>query len=192
MAAAEGGANNNLGRRLKKLKGSRTGKKRSITMRINQLERMVSEKGGRRAIQMLLQNLETIHHELEQVCDEISDICDEEDPYNDIEEIRFQVESSVATVTEYLEARKDDPHSENSSIALSWVMKHLKHFEQGGAPSSRSGEGSVQDEVAEEVPEGVTSAAGPVQHLPRYTFSDSRPPTPIPRVLPAIPVKEID
>ena len=118
MAAAEGGANGNLGRRLKKLKGSRTGKKRSITMRINQLERMVSEKGGRRAMQLLLQNLETVHHELEQVCDEISNISDEEDPYNDIEEIRFQVESTVATVTEYLEARKDDPHSRRIPVLL--------------------------------------------------------------------------
>ena len=160
MAAAEGGGSDNLGRRLKRLKGSRTGKKSSITKRITQLERMVSEKSGRRALQMLLQNLGTIYQELEQVCEEISTISDDEDPYNDIEEIRFQVETTVATVTEHLEARKDDPHSESSSIALSWVMKHLRHFEPNGAPSSRSGEGSVQGDVAEEVPEEVTSPTG--------------------------------
>ena len=192
IAAAEGGMSNSLQRRLKKLKGSRTGKKRSITMRINQLDRMVSEKGGRRAIQLLVEHLKTVYNELEAVCDEISTISDEEDPYNDIEEIRFQVETSVATVTEYLEARMNDPASESSSVALSWVKKHLHQFGQrSGAPSSRSGEGSVEENLEEKViPEGAVSTASQVQPLNRYTYSDSRPATPIPRVLPCIPTEQ--
>ena len=115
-------------RRLKKLKGSRTGKKGSITKRINQLEKFVEEKQGRRATQLLVGALETVYRELEEVCEEISNLEEEEDPNFDIEDVRFEVQTCVAMVTEYLEARKDDIGSEGSSVALSWVRRHLEEF----------------------------------------------------------------
>ena len=189
MAAAEGGMDVAHERRLKKLKETRTRKKRYITMRINQLERMVGEKGGRRAIGLLLGNLETVYHELEGVCGDISDICDDEDPYNDIEEIRFQVETSMAMVTEYLEARKDDPTSDNSSIALSWVLKHLQHFGKSGEDSaSRSSGDSVTSGPEVKVDEAPPSVA---ESQERYTYSISRPATPASRVLPSLPLERI-
>ena len=189
MAAAEGGMDVAHERRLKKLKETRTRKKRYITMRINQLERMVGEKGGRRAIGLLLGNLETVYHELEGVCGDISDICDDEDPYNDIEEIRFQVETSMAMVTEYLEARKDDPTSDNSSIALSWVLKHLQHFGKSGEDSaSRSSGDSVTSGPEVKVDEAPPSVA---ESQERYTYSTSRPATPASRVLPSLPLERI-
>ena len=112
-------------RRLKKLKGSRTGKKGSITKRINQLEKFVEEKQGRRATQLLVGALEIVYRELEEVCEEVSNLDEEYDPNNDIEDVRFQVETCVAMVTQHLEARKEDNGSEGSSVALSWVRKHL-------------------------------------------------------------------
>ena len=76
----------------------------------------------------MLNALQNVFGELEKVCLEISDLCDEEDHLNDIEDIRFEVETCVAMATEYLEARKGDPPSTASSIALSWVRKHMGQF----------------------------------------------------------------
>ena len=108
IAAGDGKMTEDTVRRLKKLKGSRTGKKGSITKRINQLEKFVEEKQGRRATQLLVGALETVYRELEEVCEEISNLDEEYDPNNDIEDVRFQVETCVAIVTQHLEARKED------------------------------------------------------------------------------------
>ena len=120
-----------LEKRLKLLRGSRTGKKSSITKRINQLQRYVEERQGRRATELLLERLHMVYGELEKVCNEISELCDEYDSKNNLEDIRFEIETCDATVTEYLEARKNDPPSTSSSIALSWVRKHAAQFSRG-------------------------------------------------------------
>ena len=119
LAAGGKGGSEGMARKLKKLKASRTGKKGSITKRINQLERFVSEKNGRRATQLLVGALQTVFQELVEVCEEISTLDGEDDPNNEIEDVRFEVESCVAMVVEYLEARREEPRTENSSVALS-------------------------------------------------------------------------
>ena len=129
IAASDEGVGADMARRLKKLKASRTGKKGSITKRMNQLERFVSERNGRRATQLLVGALQTVYQELVEVCEEISTLDGEDDPNNDIEDVLFEVESCVAMVVEYLEARREEPRTESSSVALSWVKKHLHRFE---------------------------------------------------------------
>ena len=181
IAAGDGKMTEDTVRRLKKLKGSRTGKKGSITKRVNQLEKFVEEKQGRRATQLLVGALETVYRELEEVCEEISNLDEEYDPNNDIEDVRFQVETCVAMVTEHLEARKEDIGSEGSSVALSWVRKHIGQFgkDKEETASRSSGDSvSAQDEV--QVRKDL------LQDTARYTYSDSRPATP--RTLPSIPV----
>ena len=181
MAEATKGEDQNEGKRLKVLRRSRTGKKGSITKRINQLDKFVSEKGGRRATEMMLKGLQDIFKELEKVCLEISDLCDEEDQLNDIEEIRFNVETCVAMATEYLDARREDPPSEASSIALSWVRKHMGQFGVNDDDEVSSNHSEPKVSVSEP---GMVKGPTLHQHK-RYTYSVSRPPTP--RVLPQIP-----
>ena len=73
-------------KRLKILRESRTGKKGSITKRINQLYQYVAEKEGRRATELLLKYLHKVYEELEKVCGEISELSDEYDGLNDLED----------------------------------------------------------------------------------------------------------
>ena len=96
-------------KRLKILRESRTGKKGSITKRINQLYQYVAEKEGRRATELLLKYLHKVYEELEKVCCEISELSDEYDGLNDLEDIRFEIETCEATVTEYLEEQFKNP-----------------------------------------------------------------------------------
>ena len=176
--------NESVVRRLKKLEGSRNGKKGSITKRINQLENFVSERNGRRATQLLVGALETVYRELEEVCEEISNLDEEDDSNFDIEDIRFDVQTCVAMVTEYLEVRKDDIGSEGSSVALSWVRKHLEEFGwDREETASRSSGNSVR--VREDGHTEVQARKDLLQNV-RYTYSESRPATP--RTLPSIPV----
>ena len=181
---AESAEQERVARRLKVLRGSRTGKKGSITKRINQLNKYVEERAGRRATQLLLNCLHQVLAELEKVCTEISELTDDFDSKNDIEDIRFEVETCDAWVQEYLESRIDDPASSTSSKALAWVRKHAEQFGKcGESASSESGEseavkisdldGTVKDGLSKDV-------------RGRLTYSDSRPATP--RTLPQIPL----
>ena len=168
---------------LKVLRRSRTGKKSSITKRIQQLDRLVSEKGGRRAIGLLLEGLQKVFGELEQVCEEIFNLSDVEDELNDIEDIRFEVDGCVASTTDHLELRKDDPPSEDSSIALSWVRKHAGRFgvisDDGSNHSSEDGNAVGGKDLQE-------SEAEPIHQTgKRFNYSESRPATP--RTLPRLP-----
>ena len=149
-------------KRLKVLRGSRTGKKSSVTKRLKQLESYMEQGKGRRATELLMKCLQSVYEELEQVCTEISDLSEDYDELNNLEDIRFEVETCAASVAEYLERRKDDPASSTSSVALNWVRQHAQQFESC-------------------VEKGLQAGASDY----RYTYSDSRPATP--RVLPKLP-----
>ena len=118
-------------RKLTKLKRSRTGKKRYITMRINQLNGMV-EAGGcsRGEMRRLMDKLVEVYEELETVCEEIMDLSllhdVSEDDLNNVEEIRFNVDNCVALVTEHLESRLDEAPSSGSHRTSSGSMRTLK------------------------------------------------------------------
>lgn len=112
-------------RRLALLKSKRTGKKASITKRIKQLAGMV-EAGGcsRTLMQDMKGKLTAVYEELEVVCEEIaqvSELHDVSDPNNDIEEIRFNVDSCIAEVTDHIESRQGEAPSSGSMRTLSWV-----------------------------------------------------------------------
>ena len=177
-----------LERRLKVLRGSRTGKKSSITKRINQLHKYVEDKQGRRATELLLEFLQKVYGELEKVCEEISELSEEYDSKNDLEDVRFEVDSCAATVAEYLEATRDDPASSNSSIALSWVKKHAKRF-GGGYEEDGSVGGKGSEDGTADAGQTQVSHLQKVQNLGRFTYSDSRPATP--RTLPSIPISRV-
>ena len=106
---------------LKALKRQRTWKKGAITTRTRKLEELVDNGGSRRVIAAMVEGLLQVFDELKQVCDSISSICDEDDELNSLEEIRMKVEICVATASENLDERMNDPPSTETS---SWVAKH--------------------------------------------------------------------
>ena len=66
-------------KRLKALKFSRRGKKSSITKRVNELERLVTEGGSRKRIQYLVEAMLKVSQEITEVCLQISILSDELD-----------------------------------------------------------------------------------------------------------------
>ena len=110
-------------KRLKALKFSRRGKKSSITKRVNELERLVTEGGSRKRIQYLVEAMLKVFQEITEVCLQISILSDELDEKNDLELVKANIDSCVALVSEYLDSRRDDPPSK-SSLCSSWVAKH--------------------------------------------------------------------
>ena len=91
-------------RRLKHLKYMRRGKKAAITKRIAQLETFVNEGSKKRMLQILVDGLQTVQTELISVCDEITERTSDDDEYNNLEDVRSNVEVCVAMVTAHLES----------------------------------------------------------------------------------------
>ena len=110
-------------RRVKTLKLSRRGKKSAITKRINELEKLVVERGSRRRIQFLSDKLLKVFEDLNKVCTEISELCDEIDDHNDLADVEAKIDSCVALITEYLGTRQDEPSS-SGSFCSTWVKQH--------------------------------------------------------------------
>ena len=152
MASAGESGKEDLESKLKQLKYSRRGKKGAITKRIRQITALVDESAGRRRIQLLLEALLTVYQELIGVCNLISTMNGgEDDPFNDLEEIRIDVDDCSALVAEYLERRRDDPPSSDSMTA-SWVARHQPgNFEESTVGSTRrSGSSSGASKKSEE------------------------------------------
>ena len=101
-----------------KLKRVRAGKKGSVTKRIEQLTRLVSEGGSRTKIKYLFSALEEKYKEVGQLCVKIESLTDEEDTCW-LEEVKMRFDSCAADVYDYLEARKDDPPSTSPNFTAS-------------------------------------------------------------------------
>ena len=131
--------------RLRKLIAKRTYKKGSITKRIKNLERVVSE--GERAdkVSYMLQCLIDTFTALQEVCEEISLITQHKEVQwhlaNEewVEAEKERVDLCAAEVNEYLEAKKDDPMSSASSFTETWVRAH--------APSDVSHYAEVEEDL---------------------------------------------
>ena len=115
MATAGESGTQDLESRLKQLKYSRRGKKGPITKRIQQINALVEQSAGRRRIQMLLDALLTVFEELTGVCNLIPSCSGgEDDEFNNLEELRMEVDDCRALVADYLERRREDPPSSDS------------------------------------------------------------------------------
>ena len=138
-------------RKLTKLKKSRTGKKIYITKRINQLNGMVEAGGcGRGEMKRLVDKLVVVYEELEKVCDDIMDISllhdVSDDNLNDVEDIRFNVDSCVALVTEHIESRQDEAPSSGSQRTSSGSMRTIRWVAMlPGASSDALGESEFEN-----------------------------------------------
>ena len=106
-----------------KLKRQRAGKKGSITKRIEQLNRLLSEGGSRTKIKYLHSAMIEVHNATKAICEQINVLMDSDDT-DWIEEVDLNVDTCTAEVNEYLEARKDDAESSVRSFTESWVRKH--------------------------------------------------------------------
>ena len=105
-----------------KLKRSCAGKKGSITKRIDQLSRLVSEGGSRKKITVLTTALLEVHKATKVKFEELSTLMD--NPNEEwIEKVNHDVDSCIADVEDYFHARKDDAPS-TSSVTESWIKKH--------------------------------------------------------------------
>ena len=185
MAMAGNVGDGDMEKQLKKLKYSRRGKKSAITKRVQQINKLVSEVGSRRRIQILLDALLKVFAELREVCSDISSMCDDE--YNDIEDIRTEVDDCMAMVVDYLEARRDDPPS-TDSITESWVLEGVPgYYAESSGGSSQGDEhrsGGSDRSVMESEEVRIKEVADESQVS--STFTHPRPATP--RILPKIPV----
>ena len=83
-------------KRLKTLKLSRGGKKSSITRRVAELERLVSEGGSRTKIQFLMEAMLKVYQEITEVCLQISILAQDIDEKNDLELVKEKIDSCIA------------------------------------------------------------------------------------------------
>ena len=130
-------------RRLTQLKHMRRGKKSAITKRISQLENLILEGSKKRMLQILSDNLQTVMGELVQVCEEIAAISPENelDQYNDLEDVRSNVELCIAAVTDHLDSRRDEGTSSGS--ISDWVQRHSLGSYKGGSDVESKSRASV-------------------------------------------------
>ena len=108
-------------KRVAKLKRLRAGKKGSITKRITQLARLVSEGGSRSKIYYLYAALLEIHKATKILCEEISELTDDDRADADwIEDVTLNVDTCVAEVNAYLAS---------GSVTESWIQAHALQTE---------------------------------------------------------------
>ena len=141
-------------KRLKALKLSRRGKKSSITRRVAELERLVSEGGSRTRIQFLMEAMLKVYQEITEVCLQISILAQDIDEKNDLELVKEKIDSCIAQVTDYLDSRRDDPPSTNS-LCSTWIAEHTAMMENVSKGSRSS------TDVASMIPEDVISIREP-------------------------------
>ena len=154
MASALGTTMDDV-KRLKMLKFSRRGKKSSITKRVDELERLVTENGSRKRIKFLMEALLNVYKEVTQVCLEIAVLSEEVDAKNDIELYKAKIDSCVALVTDYLDSRREDPPS-SDSMCSTWVAQHAV-----GMMEDISQDGRDSADVASTVPEETVGTSTP-------------------------------
>ena len=110
--------------KINSLKRIRAGKKGSITKRVAQLKRIVSEGGSRSKLRYLVTALSEVHKATTTVNNEILQLTG-----NDsidvawMEDVNFNVDDAVSEVQDYLEARANEPSS-TPSMTESWIRNH--------------------------------------------------------------------
>ena len=131
--------------RVRRLIAKRTYKKGSITRRIKDLERVVSEGEHPDRVSYMLQCLVDTFVALQGVCEEISLMTQHREVQwhlaNDewIEAEKERVDLCALEVIAYIEARKDDQFSSASSFTETWVRAH--------APSDVSQYAEVEEDL---------------------------------------------
>ena len=153
-------------KRLKMLKFSRRWKKSSITRRVDELERLVAEKGSRRRITFLMEALLNVFKEVTEVCVKIAVLSDEIDSKNDLELYKAKIDSCIALVTEYLDSRREDPPS-SESMCSTWVAQHAV-----GMLEEISRDGSSSAEAVSTVPEETVATSTIAEELVFLADSD--------------------
>ena len=99
-------------KKIESLLNLRRGKKSSVTKRINELERLISEGGSRTKIKVLHKALKNVQDALITVCNELNELRTPSAADIDwLEDIDHKIDSCSGEVQDYLEARKDDPPS---------------------------------------------------------------------------------
>ncbi len=153
---------------LAKLKASRTGKKGSITKRMNQINQMVDEGGSRRVIAALLGCLKRVFGELNEVCTQISNSSDEVDENNCIELIRANVDHCIAIAEDNLEARKNDPPS-TGSITGTWLENCSRIYDDDVRSEKFGSEGSGSGSKEGILDKESTTLQQGMDHTDTYT-----------------------
>ena len=103
---------------IEKIKKIRSGKKRSITLRLTQIKRVLDERGSRTKVTYLRDKLQEAFEDLLQVNDNLMQLLEpnDKDFGNEyVEEIGVQVDEYISDVESYLVERKDDPPSTSPS-----------------------------------------------------------------------------
>ncbi len=126
--------------KLASLKRSRAGKKGSITKRVEQLKRIVSEGGSRTRLRYLLSCLLEVQKAVKLISSEILQLSgNDQADIAWLEDVNFTVDDCASEVHGYFEARKDDPESD-PSMTESWAYKHASHIDLTSDKATDNGE----------------------------------------------------
>ena len=117
---------------ISKLKRKRSGKKSIITMKINQMNKLIEERGSRTKLKFLHGKLLEAQSESTDLHEELMEELAPDDPlfnYDWIVEINVAIDGCSSEVNEYLLSRINDPPSDVVSNA-SWVEECLEKSEK--------------------------------------------------------------
>ena len=155
-----------LQEKLASLKRSRAGKKGSITKRVEQLKRIVSEGGSRTRLQYLLSCLLEVQKAVKLISSEILQLSgNDQADIAWLEDVNFTVDDCASEVHGYLDARKNDPESD-PSMTESWAYKHASHIDLASDKSSENDE-----DIDTETSKKFDTFTGTKQRFP-YTIND--------------------
>ena len=154
--------------RLRKLQRSHTGKKGSVTKRIEELHGLMEAgNSSGRYMRLRMEKLTLVFNELQEVCNEMTDLVeihDVSDLFDDIENIRYNVECCGDLVSEYVELR-DDEASLSDFTRTFCLVRSRSSSEESGEPElgeseihshdngPRSGEQTGLSECSRDLPD---------------------------------------
>ena len=104
------------------LKHKRRGQKGSITKRIEELKRLISESGSRTKIRFLYDKLMGMYNEMSAVAANIYSITNDFADEEWLQQETIRVDDISSDINEYLEARKDD--ADSTERTASWVHEY--------------------------------------------------------------------
>ncbi len=105
------------------LQHKRRGLKGSITKRITELKRLISENGSRTRIRFLYDKLTGVYTEMATVAGKVYSITKQYADEEWLQQETVRVDDISSEITEYLESRKDDAPSDES-LTATWVQEH--------------------------------------------------------------------
>ena len=157
-------------KRIEELMNLRRGKKSSITKRINELQRLISESGSRTKILFLQKALFKVRDALLITCNELTDLRNSNIADVEwLEEVLHRIDTCSGDIEDYMEARRDDTPS-TQSLTKSWVENHSLTSETYSAANDAA---SCVEGITDSLMEmRIATSEMPLTHVPINSRED--------------------